>query len=160
MAKNPYYIKIELPTRKKKAVAGSSSDNDNTVSADQSSSEIVEVLSKAVSYKAIMSTADNLISNSISQVSLETGATEYEQRLQTVYSGLQQIGRQGMQLLAGAVSGNLPVAAIGVVWSSVNQGIGVLQRIQQYNSQNALENVSIGMQNIRAGTTGRRGANQ
>ncbi len=157
---NPYVIKIELPTRRKKAMAGSSSEKDNTANADQSSMGVVEVLAKAVSYKAIMSTADNLISNSISQVSLETGATEYEQRLQTVYSGLQQVGRQGMQLLAGAVSGNLPVAAVGVVWSSVNQGIGLLQRIQQYNTRNTLENVSIGMQNIRAGTTGRRGANQ
>ncbi len=110
-----------------------------------------------------MSLANNLVSYEISQVSLETGATEYEQRLETVHSIVQSVGGAGVALVSGAIEGGpvgFAAALAGVAFAGINKIIGIEQRRQTLAASQALEDVSIGMARVRAGIGGRRGNNQ
>lgn len=113
-----------------------------------------------VSYSTISSTASNLISYEISQVELRTGAHEKEQKMQAVFSFGKRAVNSAAALVAGAVTGNLPLVAIGLVSSLVNSAISIGQKANTINTQQQLENISIQMQNERAGVQGRRGSVQ
>lgn len=113
-----------------------------------------------VSFATVASTADKVITNAISQVNLRTGAMEYEQRLDTVYSAAKQIIGAGAALAIGAATGNLPAVAAGMVASSVSTILSIAQKEITLQMGQSLENISIEMQNVRAGTSGRRGPNQ
>lgn len=162
---NPYHIKIELPPEtQQSAMAETQSGN---VGGEQSggsiSSELaVKAAKRLVSFAAVKSTADNLISYKISQVSLETGATEYEQRMSTIHSIVSDSIGAGATLAMGAATGpvGFTMAAIGVVSSGISKLVNIKRREETLQKQQWIEDVSIGMQTIRAGTTGRRGANQ
>lgn len=163
---NPYFIKIELPAESNQgAMAGGGIENSSAESADGSAGAD-RVLNKAkglISFSAVKATADTLINYEISTVSLQTGATEYEQRLSTGYSVLSQtVGAVGSLVGAAVVGGaaGFAVAAIGLAVSGVHKVIGIMQKEQTLQLQQSLENVSIGMANVRAGTAGRRSANQ
>ncbi len=163
---NPYIIKIELPTEtKRNAMAitetGSMGGNNSLENFEFPSATKMEA-KNLVSFSIIQSTADNIISHKISQISLETGATEYEQRLATVHSIASQVVGAGASLVSGAASGpaGLALAAIGVVFSGINKLISIKQKSETLQKQQWLEEITIGMQNARAGTTGRRGKNQ
>ncbi len=126
-----------------------------------------ETLGKAalstVSFASAMSLANNLVSYEISQVSLETGATEYEQRLETVHSIVQSVGGAGVALVSGAIEGGpvgFAAALVDVAVSGINKAINIWQRGKTLAAQQALEDVSINMALARAGTGGRRGSNQ
>ncbi len=101
--------------------------------------------------------ADKLVSYEISTVSLRTGATEYEQKLQFGYSTLKQTA---VPLVVGAVTGGLPGAIIGGLFSFVMQGISWAQNAQTIDYNRQLENISIGMASVRAGVTGSRSDRQ
>ena len=163
---NPYFIKIELPSVvQESAVAstGTGSTVTSAPSADAGSDKVVSKLKSMVSVAAVASTADKIVSYNISQVSLQTGATEYEQRLNAAYSLGKQFVGAGAALIGGAIMGGpagLAVAALGVVTSAVNKMIVYEQAKQTLQTQQSLESISIGMQNVRAGTTGRRSKEQ
>ena len=130
---------------------------------DASAGRVASAAKKLVSFAAVASTADKLISYEISQVSLRTGATEYEQRMNAAYSLGKQVLGAGAALAGGAVLGGpagFAVALIGVVSSGINKMINYEQNRETLRTQQNLENISIGMQNIRAGTTGRRAREQ
>lgn len=164
---NPYFIKIELPSDTNqsamaKTETGSMGGN-NAVEDFEVPATAKRVAKSLVSFAVIKSTADNLISHKISQISLETGATEYEQRLATVHSIASQAVGAGAALAFGAAAGGaagLAIAAIGVVYSGISKLINIKQKSETLQKQQWLEDISIGMQNVRAGTTGRRGTNQ
>ena len=163
---NPYFIKIELPPDSGNgAVAGvgMASANSDTPKDDVSAQRLLNASKKLISFAAAVSTADKIISYNISQVSLRTGATEYEQRLNAAYSLGKQIVGAGAALAGGAIMGapvGFTIAAIGVVSSGINQLISYEQRKQTLLAEQSLENISIGMQNVRAGITGRRSNDQ
>ena len=166
MAKNPYVIKIELPSETQQSAmaetqAGSVGGGS---SGDNISAEIaVKAAQRLVSFAAVKSTADNLISYRISQVSLETGASEYEQRASAIHSIVSQTVGAGAALVIGGVTGGpagLAMAAIGIAANGISKAINIFQKAETLRTQQGLENVSIEMQTIRAGTNGRRGANQ
>lgn len=115
---------------------------------------------KIVSFATMAATADKVASIAISEVSMSTGANEYEQRLDAAYSASKQIIGAGAALAMGAVTGTLPVVALGMVMSSINKAISISQKATQLNMAHSLEDISINMQNIRAGTSGRRDGNQ
>lgn len=163
---NPYFIKIELPPDTGNgAVAGvgKATANSDTPTNNADIQRLVKASKKLVSFAAATSTADKIISYNISQVSLRTGATEYEQRLNAAYSLGKQIVGAGAALASGAFMGGpvgFTIAAIGVVSSGINQIISYEQRKQTLLSEQSLENISIGMQNARAGIAGRRSKDQ
>lgn len=113
-----------------------------------------------VSFATVAATADRIVSTTISEVSMKTGANEFEQRLDMAYSAGKSIIGAGAALAIGAATGTLPIVALGMVMSSVNKALSISQRATQLNVAKSLEDISIDMQNIRAGTSGRRGNNQ
>lgn len=113
-----------------------------------------------VSYSAVSSTADNLITYEINQVELRTGAREMEQRMQTVYNFGKKALNTTVALGIGLATGNFPLVAIGVVTSVFNSAISIAQKQRTIDTQQTVENVSINMQNERAGVQGRRGTRQ
>ena len=159
------YIHTDEASDKIKAMAGTDSGSTNSKTADTTSAEstLYKAMSGVVSYATVASLADNLVSYQISQVSLETGATEYEQRLATKYSIAKQIGGAGVALIGGALTGGpvgLAVAAIGVAAAGISKLIHIEQKKETLAKQQALEDISINMNRIRAGVGGRRNANQ
>lgn len=113
-----------------------------------------------VSYSAVSSTADNLITYEINQVELRTGAREMEQRMQTVYNFGKKALNTTVALGIGLATGNFPLVAIGAVTSVFNSAISIAQKQRTIDTQQTVENVSINMQNERAGVQGRRGTTQ
>lgn len=166
---NPYVIKIVLPDENNEsAMAGANSASTGGNSENKGSfGNVVEAVGKKVkqmvSFAAVKSTADQLINYHIGTVSLRTGATEYEQRSSVVYSTVSQtVGAVGSLIMGGIMGGpaGLAVAAIGIAASGIQKLIGITQKENTLRLQESVENVSISMQNVRAGTVGRRGGNQ
>ena len=108
---------------------------------------------KIVSVGTAAAVADKLISYEISSVSLRTGATEYEQKLSYAYSTIKSTA---LPLVMGAVTGGLPGALIGGLFSLAMQGITWAQNAQTISYNKQLENISMGMASMRAGVTGSR----
>lgn len=113
-----------------------------------------------VTFATVASTADKIIAPEISKVNLRTGAAEYEQRLSASYSAGKQIIGAGAALAIGAATGNLPVVALGMVMSGITKIYDISQKTSMLNMEKSLEDISIGMQSVRAGTSGRRSGNQ
>ncbi|AWW06103.1 MAG: hypothetical protein [Caudoviricetes sp.] len=162
---NPYHIKIELPSEANQSAMAETQTGSlggESSGANLSSDIALKAARNLVSFAAVKSTADNIISYKISQVSLETGANEYEQRLATVHSIVSQSIGAGVTLAMGAATGpvGFTIAAIGVVSSAISKLVSINQKEEALRTQQGLEDVSISMQSIRAGTAGRRGVNQ
>ncbi len=169
MAKNnEYHIYVHIDgveDSDKSAMAKTASGSTGGSSAEKSEASdfAVKAAKRIVSYATIKSTADNIISHNISQVSLETGATEYEQKLSYAHSIASQVVGVGAALVMGGMSGGpagFALAAVGIAVSGINKIINIEQRRETLRTERNLENISIGMQNVRAGTAGRRNANQ
>lgn len=165
---NPYFIKIELPdtTQTGNAVSGTSSSTESGAngtaggSTEQTAASVLQTAKKVVAVTGLAATADKLISYNISTVNLRTGASEYEQRLSTVYSGIKQVGMAGLAIATGVATGNLPLALLGLAVAGTQQLINISQKAQTIRTEQSIENISIGMATVRAGVSGRRGANQ
>ena len=73
-----------------------------------------------------------------------------------------QIVGAGAALAMGAAAGpvGFTMVVIGVAVNGINKLISIRQKEETLRKQQSLENVSIEIQSIRAGTAGRRGANQ
>lgn len=163
--KNRYVIRFELPNGgvAQSPVSKSSADGTDSESSEdktywgKNADSARNAIKKIVSVTTAMSVADKLISNDISVVSLSTGATEYEQKLQFGYSTAKSIAAP---LVVGAYTGGLAGAAIGLVFSFAMQGLQWAQNQRVINMNRNLENISIGMANIRAGVTGSRSTKQ
>lgn len=165
MEKNSYHLYVHLDGTEENAqsaVAGSTAkDSKQPLSyGEKSARSLQKGMTNLVSFASVAATADKLIGYEINSVELRTGAREYEQRLQFGYS----VAQRGVTALAavgiGAATGNLPAVVIGLVAAGVNTAISLSQRKNTLQMQENLENVSIGMANVRAGTAGRRGANR
>ncbi len=124
---------------------------------------VANALKGMVSFAAIKSTADQLANYAHSTINLRTGAQEYEQRIQAIYSATSQaVGALAGMIGAGITAGpaGVAVVALGIAANGVRQVINIAQKENTLRLEESVENVSIGMQNVRAGTIGRRGNNQ
>lgn len=161
---NEYVIRLQLgnlPDGSNGPVSnpsvGSSKDGGEKSYWAKSADSAKSAAQKIVSVGTAASIADKLISYEVNSVSLRTGATEYEQKLQFGYSTLKSTA---VPLVVGAATGGLPGAAIGLVMGLAMQGIQWAQNAQTISYNRDLENISIGMANIRAGVTGSRSTKQ
>lgn len=161
---NEYVIRIELgnlPDGSNGPVSnpsvGSSKDGGEKSYWAKSADSAKAAAQKIVSVGTAASIADKLISYEVNSVSLRTGATEYEQKLQFGYSTLKSTA---VPLVVGAATGGLPGAAIGLVMGLAMQGIQWAQNARTMIFNQNLENVSIGMATVRAGVTGSRSDKQ
>lgn len=103
--------------------------------------------------------ADSMINYRVSTISLRTGAQEYQQRVQFVYSEASQALSAVGTVAAGAIMGG-PVgaglAAVGVGVTYLMKAIGWAQNADRLRMEQDKESISIAMQDIRAGFEGRR----
>lgn len=113
-----------------------------------------------VSFAAVRGFANNLIGYEISQVSLRTGANEYEQKLQFAQSVVNQGLNIGMATAGGAIAGGPIGALVGFIGSTLYTAIGYAQNANTIATKQNLEDISIGLASVRAGVSGRRGATQ
>lgn len=157
-----YKIIIEIRGGRNKTspVAGETTKTDEEKYKEKWDNSLEKGLTGLVSYGALSSTADKLISYEISQVELRTGAREKEQRMQTVYNISKKVVNSAVMLGVGAATGNLPLVAIGLMTSLFNSGINLAQNIRTLETKKSLESTSISMQNERAGVQGRRSTMQ
>lgn len=163
MASQNYTITINLNALPKgnSAMAESESSTVGGLSGNPASEAgTLKAAEKLVSFATIAASADKIITSEISKVNLRTGAAEYEQRLSASYSAGKQIIGAGAALAIGAATGTLPAVALGMVMSSINKALSISQKASQLNMEHSLEDISINMQNVRAGTSGRRSPNQ
>lgn len=143
--------------KKKSAVAGENdSGSGKKTLGEKYESSLERGLKGLVSYQAVKSTAEQLITAEIGRVELRTGAAEYQQRIQTVYSIGSSIANSVVSIGVGAVTGNLPLVLIGLATKGIQTAISVYQKQMQLNLQKADENVSIGLVSRRASTGARR----
>ena len=162
--KNEYVIEIRFPGRAEKGPvstpsAGTPEDEGSYEKSywDKSAESAKRAAQRIVSGTTAMAIADKLVSYEISTVSLRTGAREYEQKLQFGYSTFKQTIAP---LAIGAATGGLPGAIIGGLFGLSMQAISWSQNAQTIRYNQSLENISIGMANVRAGVTGSRSDRQ
>ncbi len=93
-------------------------------------------------------------------VELATGAREYEDRLNAGYNIAKQIWNTGEAILIGAATGGVIGAVAGLAISGIHQLISYGQRRQALALNEGLEDISIGLMNVRAGVDGRRNRTQ
>ena len=166
---NSYYIKIELPKEmQENAMAGAG----NTVSGGNSGEKnsfggvaeaVVNKAKQMVSFSAVKSTAEQIANYRISTISLQSGATEYEERVNATYNAISQgVGALGSLVMGWISAGpaGVVVAAMDIVANGIQTAINIAQKEKVFRMQESVEGVSIGMQNVRAGIAGRRGNNQ
>lgn len=145
------------------AMAGGSGGRSKAAQSEDgggSAKNIQRAAKSLVSYGTVSATANKLISYQISQVSLQTGAAEYEQRLQTRYSVAKQVVDTGVSLGIGIATGTWPLVLAGILVSGVSKAIDISQKQNTLRTEKNLEDITISMQRVRAGTTGSRGGNQ
>lgn len=87
----------------------------------------------------------------ISTVNVRTGRAEAQQRMQFAYSVGRQVVGIGENIAIGALVGGLPGAIIGAVMSTVTTVAGYAINQSKIDLQSNLENISLGLMNIRAG---------
>lgn len=155
---------------KKKSVAGDgdgggSTGTENVGESTGSSVQdaVANKLKKMVSFPAIKSTADKIINTRIAQVSLQTGATEYEERVSYVYNNASQTVGAGYALLSAGIVGGpagFAVAGIALAATFVNKVVEISQKQRMLQLQQSMENISIDMARVRAGVSGRRAKDQ
>lgn len=168
MDDNVYEIRITLPqgTEKESAVAKSAANTSTGQDNNEPSTTAKDMIGMAktvVAYTGAKRIAESYISHNINTVSLRTGATEYEQKLQFAYSeGSQAVGSVAA-IAMGAAVGGLPgaaIAAVGVGLNYIMKAIGWAQNAEKIQMQKDLEDVSLQMQRARMGISGSRGSNQ
>lgn len=161
MENNTYHLYVHIDGVDQKSVLSSQSGQSaNATNDGATASGAARAVKKVVSVAAAAKFADTLISYDISRVSLRTGAQQYEQKLQFGYSMLKKgIGVVGATV-AGAKVGGIAGAVAGFVASTMYQVVGYFQRVETLKTEKSVEDIGIGLMNVRAGTSGSRGRTQ
>nr|DAR84809.1 MAG TPA: hypothetical protein [Caudoviricetes sp.] len=157
MAVENWVITIKNATRQKHSspIAGNTnSSNTNTeknIEAEKKMSR--EDLTGYFAYKRYISPfVKQAISYGISTVSVRTGRTEHQQRLQLAYDVIGKVSGMAENIWLGfALSGGNPVGAlVGAAVSTLNTIVGYAQSSNTLDINRNAENISIGLMNVRA----------
>ncbi len=167
-ANNVYEIHIILPQglERSSAVAKSGANASAQQDGDDkalTAKDMVGMAKKVVAYTGVKRIADAYVTHRINTVSLRTGATEYEQKLQFYYSeGSQAVGSVASIAMGGVMGGpaGAAVAAIGVGLNYIMKFIGWAQSADKIQMQKDLEDISLNMQRVRMGLSGSRSREQ
>ncbi len=113
-----------------------------------------------VSYDNIKGTIDSIATYRIGKVNLQTGASEYEQRLSTVYQSASSTVDLAKSTIMAGVAGGVPLAVFTLLMKGLTSVFDIYKKFNMVGAQRNLEGISISMQNRRAGTSGRRSGTQ
>ena len=143
--------------RMESPVAGDTKVSDTEKSKGLLSKEGAKTFGKVmVSYNAVKSFATQIVNHEVSMVELRTGSNELQQRANFINQTIQQGIGIIESTVTGALVGGLPGAIFGAVVGVAHTLIGYAQNQEKINTQKALEDVSLGMNYIRAGVNGSR----
>ena len=92
-----------------------------------------------------------MINHELSMVSVETGRVELQQRIQVVSDALTGSVSLMMDIGFGAKVAGGWGAAVGALLNIAQTTVGIFQKADTINAQKNLENVSIGLKNVRSG---------
>lgn len=126
-----------------------------------------KIITGVAAYTLAKNFTAGIISHDIRMVGLRTGQVERQQMRQFNYQVGQRIFSFGESIATGMIAGGGAFGPAGVVVgalagatvSAVNYTVGVSYRRNELYAYGAIENMSIGMANIRAGTLDSRGGN-
>lgn len=99
---------------------------------------------------------NQVVSHEVNMVNLRTGRQEYAQKVQFAYGLIQQVEGIGSSIAMGFATGGGPGAIIGAAVGLISTGISYVQKQNQIDTQESLENVNLQQSRIRAGTSGSR----
>lgn len=147
-------LEAEKPS---KAVAGSKASTDSQNKEKKTLSEGQKALGKSlVALQKVKSWINPVISHEINMVELRTGRREYARKIQFGY----EIAQQGLGIVEsiamGYAVGNVWGAVIGAVGGIGHTAMNYIQRQDEINTQQSLENISLQENRIRAGAGGSR----
>lgn len=157
MARNEYYIILRNETlnAKNNAVAGQHDDRSKDTS-PKKNSDVIDgkkaFVKGFVTYKHYVEPfVKQAISYDISTVAMRTGRVEEQQRRQFAYDMGSKIVSAAESIAMGAILGGLPGALIGLGMSAVQMIVSYSQAQNTIDISRNAENISIGLQNVRAG---------
>lgn len=106
-----------------------------------------------------------IIEQQIGTISLRTGASEQQQRIQFAYEIAQSVVGIGTSIVSGFAVGNVPGAVVGAVIGVASTVINYANKAQKIQYEQNLEDVSLRGLSVRAGGyapgySGSRGRNQ
>jgi hypothetical protein len=140
------------------------SPNAKSPSVEKKAANGRQIITGVAAYTFAKNLTSGIISHEIRMVGLRTGQVERQQMRQFNYQVGQQVFSFGESIAMGAIMGSaggpggaLAGAAIAATMSAVNYAVGIGQRHDEINTNRAIESLSIGMANIRAGALGSRG---
>jgi hypothetical protein len=131
-------------------IAGEQNDGKDTKN-DDSAPDKGEVAFNWMSLKRVANYAKRAISYEISTVSLRTGENERQQRMQFAYDILGQTSSAITNIVIGAKVGGAYGAIAAAAYTVVETSISIGQKIDRFNLQKNLENVSLGLARTRSG---------
>ena len=137
-------------------IAGTNKESDTTKSGLLSKEQAKAFSKGLVAYHGVKSFATQVHNHYVSMVELRTGSKELQQRA-SFYNDIAQKGIGILEsVVAGALVGGLGGAVVGLAVSTTHTLVGLAQAQDRINTQQALENETIFMNTIRAGTRGSR----
>lgn len=92
-----------------------------------------------------------IVSQQINTISLRTGASEQQQRIQFAYEVAQQAAGIGASILTGFAIGNVPGAIAGAVVGVASTALNYANKAQTIQLESDLENISIRGLTVRSG---------
>ncbi len=159
MADNTYKIIIKngnAGSGKKSPVANNNDsakgkDNTNTETGG-SHAAAKEAVGTYFAFKRVVSPiVTQAVEYGISTVSIRTGRREEQQRQQFVYDTARRIYGLGESVAIGAAVGGLPGALVSVALTLANSALSIAYAQKRINLAENLDNVTLGMLNVRAG---------
>lgn len=111
-----------------------------------------------VAYRQAKPFISQFVSNEVQKVGLRTGSSRLQEKANFYHSILSKTVSFGESVAIGAMTGGVAGAIIGGVLSTAHTLITISNNQERININHALENESIKMTNIRAGSQGSRRA--
>lgn len=151
MANNRYEIVMKNETQSSKSPIADNSQNTQSESTQKNGKLSRKDLAGYFAFKRVVAPFVRMgIEYGISTVNVRTGRAEAQQRIQFAYSVGRQVAGMAENILIGALVGGLPGAIVGAVMSTVTTVAGYAINQSKIDLQSNLENISLGLMNIRA----------
>ena len=115
----------------------------------------IEAIRKMAPVGYALKFANQAITAEINRVELRTGNALLQEKISYAYSTTGRVLTIGGAIIGGALTGN-PLAVAGGVMSAISWGVDIAQEQTNINLARRVENIGIGMANIRAGAGGNR----
>ena len=104
-----------------------------------------------IALNRVGSMAKSLISHEVSMVNVRTGRVELQQRIQVVANAASGLVSLATDMAFGFKVAGGGGAAVGALLNVAQTTVGIFQKIDTINTQRNLENISIGLMNVRSG---------